>query len=617
MGALTAYSISVSAVMIILWLIYRFFLAQENQPRFNRGILLGIYALSFIAPLLPYFQHLIIQTGSNEAVQVTIGEITAELVEPLAIVKPSGISFPTIIVMIYLFGVSVALINTIIGTLKIYRLVSKYGYQTINGVRLVITDGDPYPDPFSFMNYIVMSRKDYESIGANLILTHETQHIKLMHPFDVMLAQLCVIFCWFNPASYLLRSELRDVHEFQADMAVLNSGADAQQYQILLIKKAVGKKFPAIANSFNHSKLKKRLTMMSNKKTSSRGAKMRALAIVPALGLTLLALNCTPVANALSKLSDAESIKELWSEKTGGKITDFPSDNQIMDVEEVEEPASSTLTDVAEPASKPVTVNQPQPSKAIQTTPSKEDEKVYGSVQQMPQFPGGEKALMDYVIKNVRYPKSEIGRTETVRVIVRFVVEANGKIGEIKILRGGPEAFNEEAIRVVKSMPDFIPGKENGKDVAVWYNLPISFKSTENASTTNEPKAVGTESPKSKATETADESGVFRSVQKMPQFPGGEAALLQFVMKNIRFPESEVNNPKNGRVVISFVVEANGKIGETKIMRSLGEAYDAEAIRVIKSLPDFIPGQSNGENVAVWYNLPINFKTAEDTPKSK
>lgn len=617
MGALTAYSISVSAVMIILWLIYRFFLAQENQPRFNRGILLGIYALSFIAPLLPYFQHLISETGSNKAVQVTIGEITAELVEPLAIVNPSGISFPTIIVMIYIFGASVALINTIIGTLKIYRLVSKYGYQTINGVRLVITDGDPYPDPFSFMNYIVMSRKDYESIGANLILTHETQHIKLMHPFDVMLAQLCVIFCWFNPASYLLRSELRDVHEFQADMAVLNSGADAQQYQILLIKKAVGKKFPAIANSFNHSKLKKRLTMMSNKKTSSRGAKMRALAIVPALGLTLLALNCTPVANALSKLSDAESIKELWSEKTDGKITDFPSDNQIMGVEEVEESASSALTDVAEPASKPVTVNQPQPSKATQTTLSKEDEKVYGSVQQMPQFPGGEKALMDYVIKNVRYPKSEIGRTETVRVIVRFVVEANGKIGEIKILRGGPEAFNEEAIRVVKSMPDFIPGKENGKDVAVWYNLPISFKSTENASTTNEPKPVGTESPKSKATETADASGVYRSAQKMPQFPGGEMALLEYVMRNMKYPESEVNNPKNGRVVISFVVEANGKIGETKILRSLGEAYDAEAIRVIKSLPDFIPGQSNGENVAVWYNLPISFKTTEDTPKSK
>ena len=608
MGALTAYSISVSAVMIILWLIYRFFLAQENQPRFNRGILLGIYVLSFIAPLLPYFQHLIIQTGSNEAVQVTIGEITAELVEPLAIVKPSGISFPTIIVMIYLFGVSVALINTIIGTLKIYRLVSKYGYQTINGVRLVITDGDPYPDPFSFMNYIVMSRKDYESIGANLILTHETQHIKLMHPFDVMLAQLCVIFCWFNPASYLLRSELRDVHEFQADMAVLDSGADAQQYQILLIKKAVGKKFPAIANSFNHSKLKKRLTMMSNKKTSSRGAKMRALAIVPALGLTLLALNCTPVANALSKLSDAESIKELWSEKTDGKITSIPADNQIMVIEDAEnlttevevvEPAP-----VSQPASKPV--SQPQPAQ------TNDQDKALVSAQQMPQFPGGEKALLDNIAKNLRYPKSETDAPKIVRVIVHFVVDANGKVGETKILRGGSEAFNEEAIRVVKQLPDFIPGKENGKDVAVWYNLPIIFRSTSETSTANESKPVGTESPQTPKTFEPDNNGVYNSVEKFPQFPGGEAALLQFVMKNLRYPQSEANNPIDGRVVVRFVVGADGKVGETKILRSLGEAFDTEAIRVVKSLPDFIPGQVNGKNVAVWYSLPVRFKNTKE-----
>ncbi|MDE7369825.1 MAG: hypothetical protein K2N08_08695, partial [Muribaculaceae bacterium] len=281
MGSFTAYSLSVSAVLIILWLIYRFLLAQENQPRFNRAVLLGIYLLSFLAPLHPYFQT-IMKHGNDESVQVAIGEITAELIEPLEITNASNISVASIIVMVYIFGVIVSLINTIIGTVKICRLISSYGYQTINGVRLVITDGNKYPDPFSFMNYIFISRKDYESNGANLILTHETQHIKLMHPVDVILAQLCVIFCWYNPASYLLRSELRDTHEFQADMAVLNSGANIQQYQLLLIKKAVGKKFPAIANSFHHSKLKKRYPMMAYKKTSRRGAKMRALAIVPA-----------------------------------------------------------------------------------------------------------------------------------------------------------------------------------------------------------------------------------------------------------------------------------------------------------------------------------------------
>ncbi|MDE5970015.1 MAG: M56 family metallopeptidase, partial [Muribaculaceae bacterium] len=374
MGALAAYSISVSVVMIILWLIYRFLLAQENQPKFNRAVLIGIYLLSFLAPLLPSFQHLFLRSYSdNQTIQISIGEITGELVEPFTIAQPLRNSFATIIVMIYLFGVIVSILNTIIGTLKIYRLISRFGYQTINGVRLVITDGDKYPDPFSFMNYIIMSRKDYESAGASLILIHETQHIKLKHPIDLLIAQLSIIFCWYNPAAYLLRSELRDAHEFQADMAVLNSGIDIYQYQLLLIKKAVGKKFPAIANSLNHSKLKKRLTMMSNKKTSGRGAKMRALAIVPALGLTLLALNCTPVANALSKLSDAESIKELWSEKTDHKITAFPSDNQIMVAEDVVEveTATPTIKEVAEPTGEPVAVSKPVPAKAVQATPSK------------------------------------------------------------------------------------------------------------------------------------------------------------------------------------------------------------------------------------------------------
>ncbi|MDE5843810.1 MAG: TonB family protein [Muribaculaceae bacterium] len=575
MGSFTAYSLSVSAVLIILWLIYRFLLAQENQPRFNRAVLLGIYLLSFLAPLHPYFQT-IMKHGNDESVQVAIGEITAELIEPLEITNASNISVASIIVMVYIFGVIVSLINTIIGTVKICRLISSYGYQTINGVRLVITDGNRYPDPFSFMNYIFISRKDYESNGANLILTHETQHIKLMHPVDVILAQLCVIFCWYNPASYLLRSELRDTHEFQADMAVLNSGANIQQYQLLLIKKAVGKKFPVIANSFNHSKLKKRLTMMSNKKTSGQGAKLRALAIVPALGVTLLALNCTPVVNALSKISNAETIREMFSEKNVDKITSNPADNQIMEAEE-----------------------------------SPNDQKVYDSVQQMPQFPGGEKALLDYIIKNLRYPKSEINNPKTARVIVRFVVEATGKVGDVKIIRGASEAFDAEAIRVVKTLPDFIPGKENGKDVAVWYNLPIKFATISDKPATNEPASVK-EPVTSKKAETPDESGVYRSVEKMPQFPGGEMALLQYIAKNMRYPESAVKANEEGRVVISFVIGADGKVGETKILRSRGEALDAEAIRVVKSLPDFIPGQSNGKNVPVWYNFPINFKLTEN-----
>lgn len=597
MGTITAYSIAVSIVMLALWLIYRMLLAQENQPAFNRCVLLLIYAASFAAPLLPSIKTAIPAAKTVEVTEVMIGEITAVLAEPVVDTDtlPAG-TIAAIIALIYLGGVAIGIVHALIGWLKVAQLVARNRYIEIDNTKVVITDGVEFPSPFSWMGYVVISQKDYDSTGGRFILTHEMRHISLHHPVDVFIAQLTVIFCWFSPAPYLMRSELRDVHEYQADMAVLQSGADAREYQLLLIKKAVGKKFPALANSLNHSKLKKRLTMMSNKNNLSRGAKARALALVPVLGLTLLALNCAPVVNALSKLADAESLASLTGFKTDGKITDFPDENQIMVTEENEISANPTA--------------DPAPVGNGNATPVSDNPEVYRSVDKMPQFPGGEKALLEYVATNLKYPDAELKEDKQGRVVVSFVVEADGKVGEVKILRGLSEGFNAEAIRVVKSLPDFIPGQNNGKNVAVWYNLPIVFRTKNNA----EANTSATPAPvsDSKIIPDSERPGVFRSVERMPQFPGGERALLEYVAANIRYPEAEAKENQQCRIVVSFIVEADGKVGDVKILRSRGENFDAEAIRVVKSLPDFIPGQSNGKNVAVWYNLPIIFKLAPE-----
>lgn len=609
MGTITAYSIAVSVVMLALWLIYRMLLAQENQPAFNRCVLLAIYAASFAAPLLPSLKTSV-PTQTVQVAEVVIGEITAVIAEPVA--KSDGISGTTIaaiIALIYLSGVAVGVVHALIGWIKVARLVARNNYILVDNIKVVITDGIEFPSPFSWMGYVVISQKDYESVGGKFILTHEMRHISLHHPVDVFIAQLSVILCWFSPAPYLLRSELRDVHEYQADLAVLQSGADAREYQLLLIKKAVGKKFPALANSLNHSKLKKRITMMSNKNNSSRGARMRALALVPVLGLTLIALNCAPVVNALSKISDARNIDELIGLKNDSKFTYFSDDIQTITSEETEN----------------LTIAAPEMTQSDQTevaSPVNDDNKVYKSVKQLPQFPGGEKALFEFIAKNLRYPESEKENSNTVRLLVRFVVEADGKIGEIKLLRGGPEVFNQEAIRVIKMLPSFIPGKnEDGQDVAVWYNLPIIFKSTpvktETSASASAPVTADADKPATKVIPDSDRPGVFRSVEKMPQFPGGEMALLEFVAANIRYPEAEAKEKQQGRVVVSFIVEADGSIGDVKILRSRGEGFDAEAIRVIKMLPNFIPGQSGGKNVAAWYNLPVIFKLMEDQPKAE
>ena len=105
-----------------------------------------------------------------------------------------------------------------------------------------------------------------------------------------------------------------------------------------------------------------------------------------------------------------------------------------------------------------------------------------------------------------------------------------------------------------------------------------------------------------------DDSKVFTSVEQMPQFPGGEAELMKYLSKNIKYPTMAMENNIQGRVVVQFVVTKTGSIGEVKVVRSVDRDLDREAIRVCKSLPKFTPGKMNGQAVNVWYTLPVNFK---------
>ena len=168
---------------------------------------------------------------------------------------------------------------------------------------LVITPDSRFA-PFSWMHYVVISRADYDS-AAHTILTHETEHIRCQHWIDLLLAQAVCIVNWFNPAAWLMRDELMLVHEYQADMAVIDSGHDTQQYQLLLIKKAVGARFPSLANSLNHSKLKKRITMMYKEK-SGAGRRFKALALVPMLAIALGVAGVPAVRAAVTTIRSSE-----------------------------------------------------------------------------------------------------------------------------------------------------------------------------------------------------------------------------------------------------------------------------------------------------------------------
>ncbi len=208
-----------------------------------------------------------------------------------------------------------------------------------------------------------------------------------------------------------------------------------------------------------------------------------------------------------------------------------------------------------------------------------------------PQFPGGDAALIGFLNAYVKYPLKAAQDKIEGKVIVQFTVKKTGKIENIKVLRSVRKDLDDEAVRVIKMMPDFIPAKQDGEVTDMPYTIPVSFKLFDEM----EPLTVS---------EGSDVPDNFQP----PMFPGGERALMEFLKDNVKYPPQAAKRKTQGRVVMTFVVDKTGKVTEIKVAKSVDIYLDTEAIRVCKLLPDFIPARQNGEPVSVWFTLPITFK---------
>lgn len=214
-------------------------------------------------------------------------------------------------------------------------------------------------------------------------------------------------------------------------------------------------------------------------------------------------------------------------------------------------------------------------------------EKIYTAVEHMPQFPGGDSNLMRYISDNLRYPDAEIN--VGTQAIVQFVVTKTGEVGDVKIVRRtGEKELDDEAVRVVKSLPKFIPGRNNGEPVNVWYTLPIRFKQRH---------------------ATAEPMGKVYEV-KMPQFPGGEKALMEYISDNLNYSGYEISD---GKVSIKFIVTETGNIENITVMGDVEEMIANDLSMAIKTLPRFTPGSIDGRPVNMWYETPpINLIIKKD-----
>lgn len=272
------YLLQSGACLAGFYFVYKLFLSRETLHRFNRMLLLSVIVVSAVLPLCRITVERELPVAATETV-IEVSEITAA-----EIVEDKSVDYETAICIVFLLGAAATAARLIFSIASVRRIIASGTTTTTDdGISLTIMDGDT--KPFSWMRHIVLSAKDAEENGR-IIIAHETAHIRLHHSWDILAVDIIGCMQWFNPALWLLRRELQSLHEYEADDAVLASGVNIKEYQMLLIKKAVGGRLLTIANCLNHSKLKNRITMMLQK-PSSRWSAGKALLMLPLVGLSL------------------------------------------------------------------------------------------------------------------------------------------------------------------------------------------------------------------------------------------------------------------------------------------------------------------------------------------
>ena len=485
MGTFIGYMIQVAIIMTILYLVYKLLMSGISFHSFNRKIILGIYLVSWI---LPAFSDLLFQSNSPQA-NLEIGnlEFTSVIVSDSESVK--RFDWTIAFTILYVSGVLIMITATLLSIWRMYTIIRKA--RLIEDKDFYIKVSEKAPGPFSWGKYIIIRPSDIDET-LDMVIRHEDAHLRLLHWIDLIPARLTVILQWFSPAAWLLARELREVHEFEVDEIAANE--NVYEYQLMLIKKTAGSSFPDIADSLNHSQIKKRLTMMRKKSNPKR--RVAALWLPLSAFVALLLISQPLVARIVDRMAsvdfsvladnkiienerDMQIIRESngVSNEVKQKLSSSPSvktpqSNDTGSYSDIESPTISPMQNVKnehDTRDNNVLIASKHESSTEQKVPS---------IDKTAQFKGGEKEFLSFLIENIKYPDCEIETQDnTVSVILSFNILTDGSVDDITVKRSGGEAFDTEAIEVVKKTTGrWDPAENNGKPIVSQITIPITFK---------------------------------------------------------------------------------------------------------------------------------------------
>ena len=538
------YDLKVATLIAVFYMFYRLLLSHDTLHRMNRVVLLTTAVASFVLPLCVITMHHTVVVEAQAPLLSPVGDVTASVAN-VTTEASLGTIWETLFTAVFFVGVAVTLGYLLWSVGQVVRLIRhSEQHPQADGTIICVTNKEV--SPFSWMRYIVLNRKDYESPDP-AVMAHERGHIRQHHSLDVLLVDTLTILQWFNPAMWMLRQDLRAIHEYEADAVVLSQGINMRQYQYLLIQKAVGACGYSVANGITHSTLKNRITMMLNNKKTNRKSMFKLLALLPIVGIAL-ALNAETVNDYIYQQPPKKVVKK------GRK------DGQIK--------------------------------MGVKTIEVKTDE---GTLT-------GENVVMG------------VGETDTISARIICLDKDDSQAAPLFII-DGKKSTKEQLLALDSKTIDHIDVLKDKAAVELYgeegkNGVVIVTTKGKKALTHGNAKVDSTKEAEVVVAEAVDPAyeKVFDVVEQMPEFVGGQAELMKFLAENVHYPEAAYKLGKQGRVIVTFIVEADGSVSNAKIVKKVSDELDAEALRVIGTMPKWKPGMQNGKAVRVKYTIPITFR---------
>ncbi len=417
---MTPFLLYIARAGLYLGLFYAFYLLVMRRTTFfglNRLLLL---AGSYLCLLLPVIRLRTV-TAAGIAQEVSMVGVAWER----AVTSPKPFPWPEILLALYVCGAACSLGLYLVSARKVNGLIRRGKKTVLEDCTLVLLENNVRS--FSWGRTVVMSRQDLEQNPA--IFTHERMHVHYRHTLDLLLFSPIQLLFWWNPLVWIIREELRLLHEYQADEGVLQKGIDATQYQLLLVRKAVGEQRFSLASGFQHAKLKNRIAMML-KPTTAGWMRWSYLALIPVLATFMFACNPKKTAETPVPAEESEALESL-------------------------------------------------PAKAIKLSAEELTGAVpFAMVGVKPSFNGGSaNEFSQWVNSQLKYPQTAINDKVQGRIIMSFTVDTDGSVKDVKVLRGIRQDLDEMALKVVTASPKWEPGRNaEGEAVPVTMVFPVIFQ---------------------------------------------------------------------------------------------------------------------------------------------